>query len=70
MNEEYPFWICADCAYSLGCPNRKTISCYHLGECGWCKKETAVTQPRDYGYPPFSNNKCDILPKRDKLNLC
>lgn len=49
----YPSWICKECAYKLGYPQMSMLSTYHIGSCGWCKKQTAVTQPRDYGYPPF-----------------
>lgn len=57
---EYPAWICTECANGLGCPNRKTISSFHNGNCGWCLKETKVTEARDFGYPPFKG----IVPKK------
>jgi len=46
----YPKWICAECGSKFGhtIPDCAT---FHQGICGWCALETAVTEPRDYGYP-------------------
>src|SRR5690349_14005482 len=55
---EYPNWICRECAESSGCRNRCQVSTYHEDLCGWCGRRTAVTQPRDYGYPKFSKKEC------------
>jgi len=56
LNEPmYPDWICAPCG-DRNQPNKKLIfkvSTYHNDECGWCGKEKAVTEPRDFGYPKF-----------------
>lgn len=53
MKDEYPHWICRDCAKGLSHPAKTTVSSFHQGHCGWCLKITSVTQPRDFGYPPF-----------------
>jgi len=55
--EEYPRWICQECANSRGHHNLCLVSSYCMATCGWCDKNKPVTQPRDYGYPPFSKNK-------------
>lgn len=48
---KYPDWICTACAEKHGGKLPKHASTWHIGECDVCKKETAVTQPRDFGYP-------------------
>jgi len=61
--EEYPAWICSECATSRGYSNRCMLSTFHEDLCGWCEQIKTVTQPRDYGYPKFSNNMCDNIRK-------
>lgn len=58
MNEDYPKTICKECAESLGYQNKKSVSCYSYDVCGWCKEIKVITEPRDYGWPPYSKNKC------------
>jgi hypothetical protein len=49
-------WICRDCGCKHGKP-RDGVSTFHVGKCGWCKQEKAVTEDRDYGYPaPLKEN--------------
>jgi len=54
-SDDYPEWICDACGVQHG-KYSKTISCWHKGICGWCKKEDAVTEPRDFAYPKFFTN--------------
>ena len=54
MNNSYPSWICADCGNKYG-KARGKYATFHPGTCGWCEKEKAVTEPRDYGYPKFKS---------------
>ena len=42
MNET---WIYQHGKYRVG------TSTHHLGNCSWCKREIAVTSPRDFGWP-------------------
>jgi len=46
----YPNWICHECGMKHGNGKRSPISCWHNGKCDICKRETAVTEPRDYGH--------------------
>lgn len=58
--------VCSDCGIAAnyltcwkkyGAPPLKkafSISTFHVGTCGFCKKETEVTESRDYFYPDFS----------------
>lgn len=42
-------WICGKCVGELGGGvDRTRCSTFHVGECGVCKRERVVTQPRDY----------------------
>lgn len=43
-------WIGASCGQKYG-TRIPTCATYHMGECDYCGQETAVTEPRDYGYP-------------------
>lgn len=54
QQNDYPYWICQECAESLGHKNRCEMSTYHPDICGWCNEMKTVTQPRDYGHPPFT----------------
>jgi hypothetical protein len=53
---EYPCEICNDCGNLYG-KDTTVVSTYHYGVCAWCKKEVAVTEPRDFGYPSFQPKK-------------
>ena len=45
----YPKTICADCGDKYG--NKPCgIATWHVGLCEICKRLTAVTEPRDFGY--------------------
>lgn len=47
MNQ--PDWVCHDCGTKYG-RGECGIATWHTDTCGVCGKETAVTEPRDYGY--------------------
>ncbi len=50
----YPAWICSDCGEKYGrILSEHHCATFHVGDaCGWClRADTAVTEPRDYGYP-------------------
>lgn len=56
----YPTWVCRACG--LGASNRKAdgallVSTFHQGLCEVCGRVTAVTEPRDYGYPKFEGHE-------------
>ena len=44
-------WICFECGNKHGKP-KGGVSTYHTGICEWCGKEKAVTEDRDFNYPP------------------
>lgn len=49
----YPAWICWDCGNKHGRMPEGHCATFHKGDaCGWCGKETATTEPRDFRYPP------------------
>ncbi len=50
---DYPDFICDNCANSLGHKNKSQASSYCHWICGWCNNPAQVTEPRDFGYPPF-----------------
>lgn len=54
MSNYYPSWICYECAYSNGgrFPENH-VATFHEGKCGWCGRNKVVTEPRDYGFPPY-----------------
>jgi len=47
----YTEWVCCECGTKYG---RRVdvdhISTYHVGTCGVCGSERAVTEPRDFGH--------------------
>lgn len=53
----YPDSICAACGldHSTGRPN--ALAPYEQGECGWCGREKAVTDPRYFGHPRYDPEK-------------
>ena len=52
-DREYPDWICYDCGSKHGRTSEGHLATWHIGDCGWCGANKAVTQPRDYGYPEW-----------------
>lgn len=46
----YPSWICHDCGVEHGNGRKDGVSCWHQGKCEICKRDTSVTEPRDYGH--------------------
>ena len=44
-------WICRDCGRKWGTVYKDHVCTWHIGDCGWCGKNKAVTEDRDYGYP-------------------
>lgn len=52
-------WICGACVANLGggnIPNH--VGTFHVGECGVCKRQRAVTEPRDYAWNSCSTGDC------------
>lgn len=50
--DEYPAWICRDCAESHGGSwPAGHVATFHSGVCGWCSQQASVTEPRDWRYP-------------------
>jgi hypothetical protein len=54
--QEYPRWICEACGMKHQ-QGRRGVSSICLGICGWCDKETGVTEPRDYGFPKWEKRE-------------
>lgn len=48
----YPSWICPECAKQMNKWPSGLLETFYT-ECGWCKKTTNVSSPRNYGYPHF-----------------
>lgn len=46
---EYPVWVCFDCGKLYG-RHEAGICTVHMGTCGVCGENKAVTEPRDFGY--------------------
>lgn len=54
---DYPSWICNSCGKKYGSNTSGSVfSTWHIGECGWCKQKTSVTEPRDFGYPKYNKD--------------
>lgn len=52
MTKHYPSWICTECAVKNGGSMPEDhMATWHMGVCGVCSKEKAVTEPRDFRYP-------------------
>lgn len=47
--DKYPQWICSACGIKHG-KSECGLSTWHQDTCGVCKKETQVTEPRDFGH--------------------
>lgn len=61
----YPAWICTSCAEEAGGKiPANHLACWHVDKCGVCGGTTAVTQPRDWGYPKGSKISRLILTRR------
>lgn len=58
LPKDYPQTICAECGEKYG-KYKGGVSSVYPGVCGWCKKETRVTESRDYGYPEFKEKRSD-----------
>lgn len=43
-------WVCADCGKKHG-NYEPAAATWHLGACDMCRRELAVTEPRDFGMP-------------------
>mgnify|MGYP003341293787 CR=1 FL=1 len=48
--KKQPAWVCHECGDKHRAGEWFTISTWHIGECGVCHTEQAVTEPRDCGY--------------------
>ena len=58
IKDDYPVWVCDDCAKSAGGKwPRGHLGTFHLGRCGVCGEMKDVTEPRDWGYPKFTKDK-------------
>ena len=53
--ENYPPWTCSDCAYAAGghWPDGH-VGTFHHNICPVCGEEKAVSEPRDFRYPKFT----------------
>ena len=47
--DEYPAWVCLDCGTKHG-RIKVGIATWHVDECGVCRNQTLVTEPRDFGH--------------------
>lgn len=51
---KYPAWTCSECATAAGGRLRNPEgTTWHVGYCPLCDRRTALTEPRDYGWPDF-----------------
>lgn len=61
VKSRYPTWICGDCGAKHGRWPTGHLATFHEPDpadpndcCGWCgTRSVALTEPRDYGYPPM-----------------
>ena len=49
----YPRWVCERCALAAGGHLAGESATWHYDTCEVCAVKTAVSQPRDFGYPDF-----------------
>lgn len=56
-SEQYPSWICKECAENNGGKPREGVSTHNFLKCGWCEENKSVTAPRNWGYPKFEAKK-------------
>lgn len=56
IKENYPIWVCSECALDAGGKNSRTVSTFHMNICPVCGKYVPVTEPRDFGYPKLKAN--------------
>ncbi|MDR0274103.1 MAG: hypothetical protein LBI48_01945 [Burkholderiaceae bacterium] len=47
--DNYPAWVCADCGRKYG-HRVPDVATWHEDTCGVCGKQTAVSEPRDFGH--------------------
>jgi len=47
--KEQPGWVCMQCGSKYG-HRLPRMATWHKDTCSVCKRETAVTEPRDFGY--------------------
>lgn len=60
--DEYPVWICSDCAASAGAEMPKGhVATFHPDICDVCNRWKSVTEPRDYRYPKITAKKDKTL---------
>jgi hypothetical protein len=52
-DRDYPVWVCTECAEKAGGRMRREYATWHVDLCGVCAALRTVTEPRDFGYPPF-----------------
>lgn len=57
LKDNYPDTICNDCGRIHGHWPEGHVASVYKGRCGWCGRETVVTQARDYGYPSWPVEK-------------
>ena len=50
MPRRYPDWICAGCGKRLGRGELNKYASWCLDQCGVCKEQKLVTEPRDFGH--------------------
>ncbi|MCX6113214.1 MAG: DUF3310 domain-containing protein [Proteobacteria bacterium] len=61
MKKKYKdIWICARCGTNLG-TKKPTAATFHMGKCDFCGKPSAVTEPRDFGYPKLTDTSDMII---------
>lgn len=52
-------WICGACAAEAGGgTDTERCSTMHVGECGVCKRQRVVTEPRDYVWTGCRGGDC------------
>lgn len=53
-------WVCGSCAYELGAGwHPGHLATFHVDECGVCKRQRAVTEPRDYLWNGCNGGNCE-----------
>jgi len=64
--KKYPKWICSDCGLKYG-KVLDIISTFHMGKCGWCKKNgVPVTQPGDFGFPGHKDEERIEIDRKER----
>jgi len=68
-HKKYPDWCCVDCGKRYGrffSKKRLLVSTFHIDFCGICKKQTQVTEPRDFGH---LNEKWQFHPNQVETDI-